>query len=142
MKRRLFGLVLLLLILLGLAACDVIFEEEIPLEEPLELEELVDYLASHGELPDYFITKSQAQKLGWDSSQGNLWEVAKGRVIGGDRFYNREGLLPEKKGRLYYECDIDYSGGRRGAKRLVYSSDGLFFYTEDHYSSFREIKVD
>lgn len=56
--------------------------------------------------------------------------------IGGDRFGNREGLLPTAKGRKYYECDIDFDGTYRGAKRIVYSNDGLIYYTEDHYESF------
>ena len=74
--------------------------------------------------------------MGWDSKKGNLDEVAPGKSIGGNKFGNREGLLPEKKGRTYYECDIDYNGGYRGGKRIVYSSDGLIYYTEDHYNSF------
>ena len=57
--------------------------------------------------------------------------------IGGDRFGNYEGLLPEKDGRTYYECDIDTLGAEtRGVKRIVYSSDGFIYYTEDHYESF------
>ena len=59
--------------------------------------------------------------------------------VGGSRFGNYEGQLPEKSGRHYYECDIDYQGGRRNAKRLVYSNDGLIFYTDDHYKSFTQL---
>ncbi|HZK10068.1 MAG TPA: ribonuclease domain-containing protein [Clostridia bacterium] len=105
-------------------------------------EEVSGYLLTYNELPPNFIRKKEAQELGWVAAQGNLWELAPGKSIGGDRFYNREGLLPEKKGRLWYECDIDYSGGRRTAKRLVFSSDGLIYYTEDHYRSFTEIKYE
>ena len=90
----------------------------------------------YGHLPSNFITKSDAQALGWDSRQGNLWDVAPGMSIGGDVFGNREGLLPKAKGRTYYECDIDYEGGYRGSKRIVYSNDGLIYYTEDHYHTF------
>lgn len=97
------------------------------------------YLYTYGELPDNYITKDEAYALGWDSQAGNLWDVADGMSIGGDRFGNREGLLPEEDGRKYYECDIDYEGGYRNGKRLVYSNDGLIFYTEDHYESFEEI---
>ena len=62
---------------------------------------------------------------------------APGCCIGGDRFGNYEGLLPEAPGRTYYECDIDTLGASsRGAKRIIYSSDGLIYYTEDHYASF------
>ncbi len=103
------------------------------------------YLREFRELPPNYITKKEAQALGWESSLGNLWEVAPGKSIGGDRFGNYEGLLPTAKGRQYYECDIDYGldrdryrGGRNG-KRIIFSSDGLIFYTEDHYNTFEDI---
>lgn len=94
------------------------------------------YLHQYGRLPDNYISKSKAQELGWNSKEGNLWDVAPGMSIGGGKFGNREGLLPEEEGRIYYECDIDYDGGYRGAKRIVYSNDGLIYYTEDHYENF------
>lgn len=102
-------------------------------------EEVALYLQSYGELPDNYITKDEAYDLGWDSKEGNLWDVADGMSIGGDKFGNREGLLPKEKGRIYYECDIDYEGGYRNSKRIVFSNDGLIFYTEDHYESFEDI---
>ena len=102
-------------------------------------EDVCTYLQIYNELPDNFITKDEATKLGWVSTELNLWEVAKGKCIGGDKFGNREGLLPKEKGRQYYECDIDYNGGNRGKKRIVYSNDGLIYYTEDHYESFEDI---
>ena len=46
-----------------------------------------------------------------------------------------EGILPEKEGRIWYECDIDYRGGYRNNARLVYSNDGLMFYSEFHEAS-------
>lgn len=99
-------------------------------------EEVAEYLYLYGHLPPNYLTKDEAKQLGWVSSKGNLWEVAPGMSIGGDRFGNREGLLPTAKGRKYYECDIDFDGTYRGAKRIVYSNDGLIYYTEDHYESF------
>ena len=102
-------------------------------------EDVCTYLQTYGELPDNFITKDEAEDLGWVSNKGNLWDVADGMCIGGDKFGNREGLLPKEKGRQYYECDIDYNGGRRNSKRIVYSNDGLIYYTEDHYESFEDI---
>ena len=63
--------------------------------------------------------------------------TGKGTAIGGSRFGNYEGLLPEAKGRTYTECDIDTVGrSSRGAKRVVFSNDGLVYYTGDHYESF------
>ena len=97
------------------------------------------YIYTYGELPDNYLTKSEAIDLGWDNSKGNLWDVADGMSIGGDKFSNREGLLPKEDGRVYYECDIDYEGGYRNGKRIVFSNDGLIYYTEDHYESFEEI---
>lgn len=99
-------------------------------------EEVAAYIALYGHLPDNFITKKEAKALGWVSSKGNLGEVAPGKSIGGDYFGNFEGHLPEKEGRDYHECDVDSDGGFRGAKRIVYSNDGLVYYTEDHYETF------
>lgn len=101
-------------------------------------EEVALYLHTFQRLPANYITKQEARALGW--SGGDLRPYAKGRTIGGDRFGNYEGLLPAKKGRVYYECDIDTLGqASRGAKRIVYSNDGLIYYTEDHYASFTKL---
>ena len=94
------------------------------------------YIHLYDHLPGNYLTKSEAEELGWDSSKGNLDEVAPGMSIGGNKFGNREGLLPKDKGRTYYECDVNYEGGYRGGERIVYSSDGLIYYTEDHYENF------
>ncbi|MBA4347699.1 MAG: ribonuclease [Clostridiales bacterium] len=93
------------------------------------------YLYTYGYLPENFITKSEARALGW--SGGGLDVYDYGKCIGGDRFGNNEGLLPESRGRQYYECDIDtLHRDDRGAKRIVFSNDGLIYYTENHYDSF------
>ena len=102
-------------------------------------EDVAEYLHFYGHLPDNFITKNEARDLGWDSQAGNLDEVAPGMSIGGDTFGNREGLLPKADGRKYYECDVNYEGGYRGGERIVYSNDGLIFYTDDHYESFEQL---
>lgn len=105
-------------------------------------EEVALYLHTYGKLPSNFITKREAEDLGWkkkDGEAGQLHVVAPGMSIGGSSFGNREGMLPEKKGRKYYECDINYVKGSRGAERLVYSNDGLIFYTGDHYESFEQL---
>ena len=77
--------------------------------------------------------------MGWDSQSGNLDEVAPGMSIGGDIFGNLEKLLPEEKGRKYYECDVNYEGGYRNGERIIYSNDGLIYYTDDHYKSFEQL---
>lgn len=102
-------------------------------------EDVALYIHTYQKLPSNFITKKEAQKLGWDSQKGNLDKVAKGKSIGGDRFGNYDKKLPEAKGRTWKECDINYEGGYRGAERIIYSSDGLIYYTDDHYNSFEEI---
>ncbi len=90
-------------------------------------EDVALYLHTYGKLPKNFVTKSQYNSLGKPAD----------KCCGGDRFYNKEGLLPNKAGRLYYECDIDtYGSTSRGQKRIVYSNDGLIYYTGDHYRSF------
>ena len=100
-------------------------------------EDVCAYLIAYGHLPSNFITKDAARDKGW--SGGGLDAVAglEGKCIGGDRFGNAEGLLPKKSGRQYYECDIDTLHAKeRGAKRIVYSNDGLIYYTGDHYETF------
>lgn len=100
-------------------------------------EEVAEYLETYGHLPENYITKKEAQALGWDNAKGNLWDVAEGKSIGGDRFGNREGLLPDAPGRTWTECDINTLGASsRGAERIVFSNDGLIYYTGDHYDSF------
>jgi hypothetical protein len=99
-------------------------------------EEVALYIYTYDHLPSNYITKKEAKALGWINSEGNLWEVAPGMSIGGDYFGNYEGLLPEEEDRDYYECDIDFDGTYRNAKRIVFSNDGLIYYTEDHYDSF------
>jgi hypothetical protein len=109
-------------------------------EETAGFESVKRYIQEHGKLPDNFITKNEAKKLGWDSSKGNLSEVAPGKSIGGDRFYDREKRLPYKKGRTWHEADMNYHSGRRGSDRLLFSNDGLFYKTTDHYRTFTEVK--
>ena len=99
-------------------------------------DEVAAYIYRFGGLPQNFITKKEALALGWDAKSGNLWQVTDKKSIGGDRFSNREKRLPEASGRKWFECDIGYGGGRRGAQRIVFSNDGLIYYTPDHYENF------
>lgn len=100
-------------------------------------EEVAAYIDQYDTLPENYITKSEAEDLGWESSDGNLWEVAEGMSIGGDYFGNYEGLLPEEDD--YREADVNYDGGFRGAERIIYSDDGDIYYTDDHYESFQQL---
>ena len=123
------------------------FSEEVP-DETIE-EETIDedgsytspadvalYIHTYGKLPQNFITKQEAQELGWVSKEGNLDEVAPGMSIGGNRFGNYEQALPDGN---YKECDVNYEGGYRGDERLVYSADGAIYYTDDHYATFTQL---
>lgn len=132
---------------------DLTADESAKTEEPVErydlpeygeyyydLENVVLYLEIYDELPPNYITKKEAEALGWEG--GSVEKYKEGAAIGGDTFGNREGLLPEEKDRRYTECDIDTDGyGSRGSRRLVFSNDGLYFYTSDHYESFSEVCV-
>ena len=102
-------------------------------------DEVALYLHTYGKLPKNFISKKEAEEQGFRFGEGDFGEAFPGMSVGGSRFGNYDGKLPDKSGRRYYECDIDYTGGRRNAKRLVYSNDGLIFYTEDHYKTFTQL---
>lgn len=102
-------------------------------------EDVALYIHTYNKLPCNYITKNKARELGWDSKAGNLWDVTDEMSIGGDRFGNYEGALPDAKGRSWKECDVNYEGGYRGSERLLYSNDGLIFYTDDHYETFTQL---
>ena len=121
---------------------DVFLEEEVVTTHTLDefgdyytKDEVALYIHTYNKLPVNFITKDEARDLGWEG--GSVEVYGEGLAIGGDKFGNREGILPKAKGRQYYECDIDTLGkNSRGAKRIVYSNDGLIYYTDDHYETF------
>lgn len=107
-------------------------------------DEVALYIATYKKLPKNYITKSEAKKLGWNSSKNYVGDVAKGKSIGGDRYGNYEKRLPTVKGRKYIECDIDYKGKKRNAKRIIYADDfdediGYIYYTDDHYKTFTKL---
>jgi ribonuclease T1 len=114
------------------------FARNLGLRDVVGFVEAIDALDRTQHLPARFVTKDQAEHLGWRPGS-DLWKVAPGKSIGGDRFGNREGLLPAASGRRFFEADLDYAGGSRGAKRLVWSSDGRRWVTVDHYKSFHEV---
>ncbi len=154
MKRILALLLTLILLFLSTAFAESPIVPEILVEDGVALtdelmveysypysspEEVALYLYVFVELPPNFITKDEARDIGWVSSEGNLWDVTDQMSIGGDVFGNREGLLPEDGVRVWYECDVNYLGGFRGAERVVFSDDGLIYYTADHYESFTQL---
>lgn len=105
--------------------------------EYVTAEEVAAYIKEFHKLPSNYITKKEAQSLGW--SGGPLKKYAPGKSIGGDVFTNRQGILPHIENK-YIECDIDANGTNRGPKRIVYSTeDYKVYYTEDHYETFKEI---
>lgn len=97
------------------------------------------YLAYFGYLPDYYVDKDTAQKAGWQTTKKKLSSVLPGKMLGGDVFSNSAEKLPSAPGRIWYEADINYSGGKRNRQRILYSNDGLMFVTYDHYQTFYEI---
>ena len=101
-------------------------------------EDMALYIHTYGHLPGNFVTKEEARAAGWEG--GGLDEVLPGMCIGGDRFGNREGLLPSAPGRSWTECDVNtLHASSRGAERIVFSNDGLIYYTGDHYESFEPL---
>lgn len=129
---------LIIFILISLFACQKTPVDQVIQEDGYytSKEDVSLYLVTYHRLPNNYITKDEAELLGWDNDKGNLWEVTDKMSIGGDRFYNREKLLPIEEDIIYFECDIDYEGGYRNAKRIVYSSNWDIYYTDDHYDSF------
>lgn len=97
---------------------------------------VINYVKANHELPEYYITKSEARKQGWVASEGNLCEVLPGKAIGGDKFSNREKTLPS--GEQYFEADVNYNCGNRNADRIVFTKDGDVYLTKNHYKSFEK----
>ncbi len=101
-----------------------------------EEKRVIDYVKTHHQLPDYYLTKKEAKKQGWIPSKGNLCDVLPGKAIGGDHFSNREKLLPTAA--KYYEADVNYQCGRRTTDRIIYTENGRVWITHNHYKTFEE----
>lgn len=141
MRLLLRAFVLLLCALPAFAADDAVLEafaRRHGLKDIGGFVETVRAIEETGRLPTRYVGKDRAEQLGWRPGR-DLCEVAPGASIGGDRFGNRERRLPEASGRRWTEADLDYICGRRGAKRLVFSSDGLIYVTTDHYERFHRV---
>jgi hypothetical protein len=140
---RFSALAMVVLLVLGAAAGAAEsrldgFAREVGIEDAAGFAETVGAIRRDGRLPPRYLAKKAAEALGWRPG-ADLCRVAPGRALGGDRFANREKKLPMKAGRHWQEADLDYACGRRGAKRLVFSSDGLIYVTLDHYQTFRQV---
>ena len=146
--KRFWSILLAGLLVLGLTAAmaaewpqKTISAAAFPVEKNgsyTQMEEVAVYLATYGKLPGNYITKNDAEALGWDNRSGNLWKVAPGKSIGGSYFGNYEGALPKGK---WTECDVNFDGGYRGSERILFSKDGLIYYTNDHYNTFTQLCV-
>ena len=115
-------------------------DENLPVEGEsyYDLQNVVLYLDLYGKLPDNYITKDEARKLGWEG--GSVEDYLKDAAIGGDHFGNYEGILPQMGKNAYQECDIDTHGYKnRGSRRLIYTKDGNYYYSDNHYKSFRQV---
>lgn len=106
------------------------------IDELTKDEKVIAYVKSNHQLPDFYITKSEAKSKGWIPSKGNLCDVLKGKAIGGDKFSNREKQLP--KGEQYYEADVNYNCGNRNTDRIVFTKNGDVWLTKNHYKSFEK----
>ena len=69
--------------------------------------------------------------------QGGPFPYRKDGVV----FGNREHRLPPRERGWYREYTVPTpGGGDRGARRIVAGRDGAFYYSDDHYRSFRRIR--
>ncbi|MFO1038228.1 MAG: ribonuclease domain-containing protein [Geminicoccaceae bacterium] len=136
------GLVLVFLLGCAAALADeatlTAFAKQQRLKDVQGFVETVTVLRETGKLPDRYVTKNQARRLGWEPGE-DLCDAAPGHSIGGDKFGNFEKRLPNHRGRVWREADLDFACGRRGAKRLLWSNDGLMMITVDHYETFTEV---
>ena len=147
-KNLSFIILSLIIISITFLGCSFKITQETAISEKITLSEDEFYTSkdnvslfihTYNKLPSNFIKKKDAINLGWINSEGNLWDITDNMSIGGDSFGNRENLLPYKKDRKWYECDIEYNGGYRNSERIVFSNDGLIYYTNNHYESFEQL---
>ena len=106
------------------------------IDQLTEEKTVINYVKKNHQLPDYYITKNEARKQGWNPSKGNLCEVLPGKAIGGDKFGNREKILPD--GQQYFEADVNYNCGNRNADRIIFTKNGDVYLTKNHYKSFEK----
>jgi len=110
--------------------------DQVSIDELTAEKTVIDFVKKNHQLPDYYLTKNEAKKSGWNPSKGNLCEILPGKAIGGDYFVNREGKLP--KGEKYFEADVNYNCGNRNADRIIFTKNGDVYLTKNHYKSFEK----
>jgi guanyl-specific ribonuclease Sa len=106
------------------------------IDQLTEAKTVINYVKQNHKLPDYYITKNEAKKLGWNPAKGNLCDILPGKAIGGDKFGNREGNLPN--GEKYFEADVNYTCGNRNSDRIIFTKNGDVYLTKNHYKSFEK----
>lgn len=104
-----------------------------------EKQDVAVYLHTYGHLPSNYITLQEAKDLGYRESEDNLGEIAKDKAIGGDVYENTDGMFPKEEGRTYRQCDVNVKDGKRGEERLIYSNDGLIFYSGDLFETYEQV---
>ncbi|EFK33309.1 Ribonuclease precursor [Chryseobacterium gleum] len=120
----------------GSTSSDGNSSSQISIDQLTEEKTVISYVKQNHRLPDYYITKNDARKQGWNPSKGNLCDVLPGKAIGGDKFGNRERRLPD--GEKYFEADVNYHCGGRNADRIIYTRNGDVYLTKNHYKSFEK----
>lgn len=120
----------------GSTSSDGNSSSQVSIDQLTEEKTVISYVKQNHRLPDYYITKNEARKQGWNPSKGNLCDVLPGKAIGGDKFGNREGRLPD--GEKYFEADVNYHCGGRNADRIIYTRNGDVYLTKNHYKSFEK----
>ena len=86
----------------------------------------------------YRISENAIQALGWRKGKAPA-NFAPGKMLTRGIYQNKNNHLPDTPGRIWYEADINYYSGKRNGHRVLWSNDGLFFVTYDHYITFVEI---
>ena len=100
-------------------------------------EEVALYLVTYKKLPSNYMTKNNYNNM---TNSGTDLPAGSSTRIGGDRYYNSDGDLPDFGG-AWSECDVNASGptpSQRGSKRIVFTWNFRMFYTDDHYSHWQE----
>ncbi len=95
-------------------------------------------LMNYKKLPDYYVTEDDLSPLGWRFGD-KVSKYVDNKMYANGVYKNNNGHLPKAEGRIWYEADINYSGGKRNSQRILWSNDGLMFVTYDHYETFYEI---